>query len=317
MNDPPRKKEILKASIGIDSVYLQFKGINKFDSDRFCQEYRFRYKDGKKYKHKREWYIFLIGGHTITVIYHLSSKTMTFQIGGFMNYSILGSEQHHFAQALIQYFSNTPVKISGIDFAFDVKKFWDDFLVDKKSKVEFVENTIYFNTENKTTLCVYDKATWLGIFSIPLTRFELRVRKQLGSWSVKDIMESEKSIYKLASKIEKEFDENIKIYSVDAKKFYIIDYEDLTKIIKDFIAFLQGSAIPKIKDYFKVKQALKKKKIFFDWIIENKLEANAVKKFIKNKKSLVANIIGLDIKTFDKGILFYIGNPKIKFGYHL
>ena len=316
INDPPTSVETLKASVGIDSVYLQFKGINKFDSDRFCREYELSYTKNKIYEYTREWNIFLSGGHPITVVYHRSSKTLTFQIGGFMNYSIVGSEQHNFAQMIMQFFSNTPVKISGIDFAFDVKKSWSEFLVDKAATVKFSESTVYFNSEDKTVLCIYDKATLFGIFSIPLTRFELRLRGQLCAWSVKDIMESQKSIEKLASKVETEFDEKIKIFSVDAKKLYSINYGDLRKIIENFIAFLQGAAVPPVKDHFKVKQALEKKTIFFDWVSKNKLKANMVDKFIKLRRAQVLSELGMDAKTFKKAVTFYKANPNIKFGGH-
>ena len=87
-------------TVGIDSVYLQFNGINKMDADRFCSEYELVWKEKvNESKHTRKWIIFLAGGQPITVKYHYASKTTTFQVGRLMDYSTKEGEQHRFVSS--------------------------------------------------------------------------------------------------------------------------------------------------------------------------------------------------------------------------
>ena len=175
INDPPR---LLKGSAGIDSIYLQFKGVNKSDVDRFCEDLGLSYKGTGWRKHTREWTIFLAGGQPITVVYHFSSKTTTFQIGKLMNYSKIMDDQHRFLQKLMQYFHDRPMKISGLHFAIDVKEPISVLTLNSNLKLtseKHIGSTVYLNRPNKTVMTMYDKGTQMEIFSTTLTRFELRL----------------------------------------------------------------------------------------------------------------------------------------------
>ena len=318
----PITEKVLNATVGIDSVYLQYWGLNKFDVKRFAREYNLIYSEAKKSKHTRKWKIALAGKHSISVVYHYSSKTLTFQIGGFMNYSIHPSSQHQFALNLMSYFSKFKVKVSRIDVAFDVKKNWDEFLIDRcvKSKqiMGFCQSSVYFNGKNKTKLAVYDKATQMGIYSTVLTRFELRIEQQLSSWDVQEIFDSKESLQKLARKITEELDVHTSIYSVDMKVKYIFKYDSIEKVLLNFVGFLHGSQLPALKDHHKIRQALAAKNKFLLWMHENKLTAKGIAKFLKKRgrrgiKARVLEELGLSSKTFDKAEKFYIGNPRFKF----
>lgn len=310
------------ATVGIDSVYLQYLGLNKFDVMRFAKKYNLIYSEMKKLNHTRKWKVALAGKHSIIVIYHFSSKTLTFQIGGLMNYSIDRSPQHQFAQDLVSYFAQSKVKISRIDIAFDVKKNWDEFLMDRsvrsKQTMGFCESSVYFNGKNKTKLVVYDKAVQMGIFSTVLTRFELRIEQQLSSWDAQEIFDSRESLQKLSSKITEELNVHTSIYSVDMKVKYIFKYDSIEQVLLNFVGFLHGGQLPVFKDHNKVLQALVFKEKFLKWMHENKLTAKGVAKFLKKRgergiKGRVLEEIGMDTRTFDKGEKFFKANPKFKF----
>lgn len=310
------------ATVGIDSVYLQYWGLNKFDVMRFAKRYNLIYSEITGSDYMRKWKITLAGKHSITVVYHFSSKTLTFQIGGLMNYSICMNSQHHFAQNLMSYFSQSKVKISRIDVAFDVKKNWDEFLMDRhvhsKQIMGFCQSSVYFNGKNKTKLLVYDKANQMGIYSTVLTRFELRIEQQLSSWDVQDIFDSKESLQKLSRKITEELNVNTSIYSVDMKVKYIFKYDSIEKVLLNFVGFLHGGQLPPLKDYHKIRQALAAKHKFLKWMHKNRLTAKSIAKFLKKRgergiKGKVLEVLGMESRTFDKAVEFYKGNPKFKF----
>jgi len=184
---PPSVKR-LSTSVGVDSVYLQIKGINKFDVDRFCSHVGLEAKKTEGDDYQRKWKINLTGDQSITVTYHLRWKTVTFQIGRLMDYSINGSQQHRFAQDLMQYFSNRPITVARIDFAIDVRKPMDPFFGSHREEVSTKESTVYYNQPYQTVFTIYDKAEQIGIYSCPLTRFELRLKYKLSQWKVKDLV---------------------------------------------------------------------------------------------------------------------------------
>ena len=322
INAPPILERALNATVGIDSVYLQYKGINRFDLMRFVKEFGLIYFKGKGFKHTREWKVALAGKHSITVVYHYSSKTLTFQIGGFMNYNTTLSPQHQFAQNVMSHFSQQEVKISRVDVSFDVKDSWDTFLPDRKNTsaqvMGFFKNTVYFNGKNKTKLVMYDKATQMGIFSTSLTRFELRIEKQVRDWGVQEIFNSKEAIDKLSSKITEEITTKTSIYSIDMKTKYTLQHEPLDEVLSNFVGFLHGGGVPILKDHHKIVHALKQKHKFLKWMQTVGVTAKGIAKLLKVKgergrKGQILRELGMDTRTFDKAVKFYKGNPKFKF----
>ena len=315
-NAPPQK---MKASVGIDSIFLQFKWVNKLDTDRFCRQHGWSYKDDeKKGEHTRRWKIFLAGGLPITAVYHFSTKTTTFQVGKLMNYSIK-DEQHELLQKLMQYFSDRPVQISSLHFAVDVKEPIDALKIDSKLKLSSKQqkgSTVYLNYPNKTVMTVYDKAVQMQLYSTTsLTRFELRLsRRQLSQWNVRDFVHSRASLEKLASGIERYFEKSVTIYTFDKKICLTPDTGDVVKVLEDFIAFLHGGDKPEPKDHFKIRLAIQARDTLFEWIRNNKLrDVKSVNAFVKGKKAQCLKEIGVDHKTFNKAINFYNkGIPNFK-----
>lgn len=311
-NAPPH---VLKSSIGIDSVFLQFRGINKFDVDRFCREYSWRYKGNERGKYIRKWKIFLAGGQPITVVYHFVSKITTFQIGMLMNYSKKMCDQHYFVQDVVDYFSSRPVYISKIDISVDINT--PLALLDVQSNVPVVVKTAgtttYHNRKNNdSVLCIYDKAAQMQIYSTPLTRFEVRLNGKMGQWKVKDLLENNHSLIKIATKILDDFTNNILIRIGGKQYNFAIDVTDVKSALENFVGLAHGDNI-KFKDHFRIEKAIKDRDNFFSWMKSHKLfSIEKVKPFVKGKKQQYLKEVNLDHKTFNKAISFYKGIPNFK-----
>ena len=312
-NGPPPLVKPLSTTVGIDSVYLQIRGINKIDVDRFCRDSILKYGDSKKGKYQTEWKIFLAGGQPITVIYHFSSKTTTFQVGGLMNYSISGGDAHKLIQNLIQTFHDRRIQISGIDFAIDTKMISVPYQRELREEVKLVKGTIYYNKSYKTVFSVYDKALQMGIYSIPLIRFELRFRRALGQWKVNDFINNRQSLKKLAEKIDNEMNESLQTYTFDTNTSFSLAPFNTVKALEDFIEFIQGGDIPSITDYHKVRQALAARDTFFTWMKAHRIaDPKRINTYAKGKREAVQTEIGIDPKTFKKAVEFYEGIPNFK-----
>lgn len=314
INAPPIRK--LKSSVGIDSIFLQFKEVYKSDVDLFCEELGLSYKGNKRGKYTRKWTIFLEGGQPITVVYHFKSKTTTFQIGKLMNYSRSLNDQHEFLQKIMLQYSDKKMQVSGLHFTVDVKEPIGSLLLKSNLKLKsekHVSSTIYFNRPNGTVFTMYDKGTQMKIYSTSLTRFELRLAKQLGQWKVKDFTENRQSFEKLASKVERDFDEAIEVYSMTGRTHFKLDTEDIEKVLENFIAFLHGGYLPEIKDHFKVYRALQARDSFLTWMIDNRIKyPKDISPFVKGKKAECLQQLGLDHKTFNKAVQLYKGIPNFK-----
>ncbi len=314
INAPPTRK--LKSSVGIDSIFLQFKEVYKSDVDLFCEELGLSYKGNKRGKYTRKWTIFLEGGQPITVVYHFKSKTTTFQIGKLMNYSRSLNDQHEFLQRIMSHYSDKKMQVSGLHFAVDVKEPIGSLLLKSNLKLKSenpVGSTIYFNRPNGTVLTMYDKGTQMKIYSTSLTRFELRLAIQLGQWKVKDFAENRQSFENLASKVEKDFDETIEIYSMMGRTHFKLNTEDVKKVLENFIAFLHGGCLPEVRDHFKVYQALQARDHFLTWMTNNRIKsAKEINSFVKGKKAVCQKALGIDHKTFNKAVQFYKGIPNFK-----
>jgi len=314
INAPPRR---LKSSTGIDSVFIQYRGINKFDVDHFCRENGWSYKGNERGKYTRKWKIFLAGGHPITVVYHFLSKTTTFQIGKLMNYSRNLNDSHDFLQKLMLHYSDKKMQISGLHFAVDVNE--PICLLTLKSNLKLKSekhtgSTVYLNGSNGTVMTMYDKSTQMQIYSTSLTRFELRFSgKHLSQWKIQDFTENRRSLEKLASGIKRYFEKRISVYTVDRKTRLVPDTGDIIGTLEDFIAFLHGGNKPVPKDHFKVRLAIQARDTLFMWMRHKGIkDINSVNAFVKGKKAQCLKEIGIDHKTFNKAINFYKGIPNFK-----
>lgn len=308
INAPP----ILKSSVGIDSVHIQIKGINKYDLDRFRKEYGMKYDENGINKYTRKWKIFLAGGQPITVSYHFRSKSITFQIGKLLNYSKILCEQHIFAQNLVQFFSSYEINISRLDYAVDVKEPLAVLSIESKAddiSEKIVATTRYFNMSG-STFCIYDKALQLKIHSTSLTRIELRLSGKMGYWRVKNFMEDRKQLLKLSDKVTEQF-ETIRISSMSGNAL-LIDIGNPLRILEEFIAFLQGDSLPKTKDPFKIRQAIQTKDKFLSWVKGHGLkDSREINRYVKGHKEKHMKEIGIDHKTFNKAVNFYRGYSQI------
>ncbi len=310
---PPPSVRPLNATVGVDSVYLQIKGINKIDVDRFCISHGLKYGEYKRKDYHTEWKIFLAGGQPITVIFHFNSKTTTLQIGGLMNYSMSGGDAHMFIRNLMRTFLDRRIQISGLDFAVDTKMVSAPYQGELRKEVELDRGTIYYNNPNNTVFTVYDKALKLGIYSNPLIRFELRLRQELGRWKVNDFMSSRNSLEKLAVKINKEMNEGLHTYAHDTNTSFSLAPFNIVKVLEDFIEFLWGGNIPPIKDHHKVRQALEARDAFFTWMKAHRIaNPKRIDAYAKGKRAAMQKEIGIGHTAFRKAVIFYEGINNFK-----
>jgi hypothetical protein len=304
---------LLTTTVGIDSIHIQIQ-MNKTDLKRFCNDMGCKYKQISHTKYQRKWFIFLADGEPLTAVYHFSSKTIWFEIGGLLNYTI--SNKHLFTQKLVSFFSDRKQSILKVDIAMDVAKLRDDLIVkvnDKKIKsYKRVFSTTYYN-KRQFTLIVYDKSQYLGIFSNDLTRFELRLSGgQLTSWNVKDMTNNKASLDKIVIKVQEYFRKQVKIYSTNRLTEYVLKTDDVLLALMNFVAFLQGSEYS-YKDHFKIKKAVKKRDIFQCWVKRYNLRPKTVDVFVKKrKKKSICNEISFDNKTLNKALKSFKGNPIFK-----
>lgn len=305
----------LKASVGVDSFNFQVKGVNNQDVVRMCQALKLKYGDMKLEEHRRVWKIFLAGGQPITAVYHFKSKSTIFQIGKLMNYSKKMCDQHYFVQDVVHYFSSRPVYISKIDISVDINT--PLALLDVQSNVPVVVKTVgtttYHNRKNNdSVLCIYDKAAQMQIYSTPLTRFELRLNGKMGQWKVKDLLENNHSLTKLATKILDDFTNNILIRIGGKQYNFAIDVTDVKSALENFVGLAHGDNI-KFKDHFRIEKAIKDRDNFFSWMKSHKLfSIEKVKPFVKGKKQQYLKEVNLENRTFNKAVRFYKGIPNFK-----
>lgn len=310
---PPPSVRPLNATVGIDSVYLQIKGVNKIDLDRFCRDFGLKYTNTDKGKYQSQWTIFLEGGQPITMIYHFNSKTTTLQIGGLMDYSISGGDPHKFIQNLMQTFSERRIQISGLDFAVDTKMVAAPYQGELRKEVKLDRGTIYYNKPHKTVFTVYDKALQMGIYSIPLIRFELRLRQALGRFRVNDFINNRQSLEKLAVKIDNEMNAMLHIYACDTNTSFSLVPFNTVRVLENFIEFIQGGSIPPIRDHHKVRQALDARDTFLTWMRVHRIaDPKRINAQAKGNREGVQAKIGIDPKTFKKAVKFYEGIPNFK-----
>ncbi len=304
---------LLTTTVGVDSVHIQIQ-MNKMDLKRFCNDRGCRYKSNSITKFQRKWLIFLADGELVTAVYHFSSKTMRFEIGGLLNYTI--SAKHSFTQELVSFFSDRKQSISRLDVAMDVAKIRDDLMVKvddiKLKSYRRMHSSTYYNKQ-ASVLIVYDKSQHLRIFSKSLTRFELRFRSiQLRSWDVTDMMSSIVSLEKVSIKVRNYFYDNVKIYSSDRLEEYSLKTDDVSLALMNCVAFLHGDKY-KYKDHFKIRQAVGLRDRFQHWVKYNKLAPNTIDYFVKKmKKKNICDELSFDHKTLKKALKFFKGNPIFK-----
>ena len=310
INAPP--KRVFKASVGIDSVHLQIKGINQYDLKRLCGKYKLKYEATSREKYIRKWRVFLAGGQPITVSYHLGSKTMTFQIGRLMNYSKILCDQHIFTQNLIRFFSGNDILVSQLHYSADINKARSDLSVKSATNglsETNIDTTQYFNMAG-LTFCVYDKALRLQVYSTPLTRFELRLSKKMTHWKIKNFMQDRGELLKLSKKITEQF-AMICIQSSAGEDIHI-DIGDPIIVLENFIAFLQGDTA-KTADRFKIGSAIQARDKLFSWAVKHHLmEVGDILRFVKGKKAQSLMELKMDSKTFNKAVKYYKGIPNFK-----
>ena len=313
-NVPPR---VLKSTVGIDSIHLRIYGVNKKDIDRFCSRWKLAYGNNKKGEHKRTWKIFLAGGQPISVHYHFSSKTTTFQIGRLMNYSRILCEQHKLLQRLISDFQDRKIHVSAIDISVDIKEPLSRLSVCSNidlMSIEKVDTTLYHNRKNGSVLCVYDKAVQMQIYSTSLTRIELRFSNNLKNWKVEDLLYNKASLDKFAQKVKYEFVENIEVSLLNAGTCLHLDVKDITVVLENFVAMLHGATLI-YKDPFKVSYAIEARDRLKCWMKRHRLKTiDAVEGFVKGSKAMYLEEVGLDHKTFNKAMKFYEGIPNFRVG---
>lgn len=308
--------KVLKSTVGIDSVHLQIEGINKKDVDRFCGRWKLPYGENKKSKHMREWKLFLAGGQPISAQYHFSSRTTTFQIGRLMNYSTTISDSQKLLQQLVHDFHDRKISVSSIDISVDINepilRLSISSNVDEVS-TNMVGTTHYHNRKNGSVLCMYDKAVQMQIYSTPLTRIELRMKAQLRNWKVKDLLNSKKSLNKLAMKVKHEFEENIDVSFLDGKYPLQLDVQEIDNVLEDFVAFVHGDISLNFKDHFRIAIAIAARDRFKVWMKRHRIKSvHEIKQFVKGNKAIYLQELALDHKTFNKALHFFEGIPNFK-----
>lgn len=313
-NAPP---DVLKSNVGIDSVHLRIYGVNKIDIDRFCSRWKLRYGNNKKGNHKRTWEVYLASGQTISVHYHFSSKTTTFQIGRLMNYSKILCDQHKLLQRLISDFQDRKMYISAIDISVDIKEPLSILSVYSNVDLRSIKKkntTLYHNRKNGSVLCVYDKAVQMQIYSTSLTRTELRLSNHLKNWKVEDLLYNIASRDKLAQKVKYEFTENIEVSLLNDGTRLHLDVNDIDVVLKNFVAMLQGATFI-YKDPFKVSLAIQDRDKFKRWMKRHRVKTvDAVKRLVKGSKAMYLEEIPLNNKTFNKAMNAYEGITNFKVG---
>ena len=291
--------------------------MNSSDLKRFCIDIGCKYEMKRLSMYQRKWLLFLDGGAPITARYHFRSKTMKFEIGNLMHYSKI-QHRYHFIQKLVAFFSDREQRVSRVDISADVNKRWDELLVDNHAKIKslnFVNSTLYYNCAG-STFTVYAKSEQMKIYSTDVTRLELRLKSQLSSWKVTDFTGNLKSMEKLSKKVEEYFSQKIQVYSVDGSTLYSLQMTKIDTVLKNFIAFMHGDAIPEYQDHFsfRIRQAVEKRDKFFKWMKKNRLSPAKVNQFIKGRRSSVCKELNLDAKTLIKAITFYTkAIPNFKF----
>jgi len=253
INAPPAiKQDVLKAIVGIDSIHILIK-MNRADLKRFCIDRGFRYKSKVDIRWQRKWFIFLAEGEPITATYHSRSRTIKFEIGKLMNYSIK-QNMHEFTQQLVSFFADREQTVGRIDISVDVNKKRDDLIVKNLSKIisnKRVSSTTYHNAKG-IVFIAYDKSYDLKIYSTDLTRLELRLSTQLTSWKVKDFLSNRKSLDKLVKKVDEYFRNKVEIYSNDRLTLYTLRITDMESVLLDFVAFVHGDTFnPSLPSIFK------------------------------------------------------------------
>ena len=312
INAPPIiKQEDLKVTAGIDSVHVLIQ-MNKFDLKRFCVNGRYVCKAKKVLTYQCKWFIFLADGEPITATYHFKSRTIKFQIGKLLNYSI-NHNRYELVQQLFTYFSDRKISIGKIDIAVDINKKRDDLIVKNLSKIvskKRVKSTTYDNAKGHVFIA-YDKSNQLEIYSTDLSRLELRLNTQLRSWKVNDFMNNKHSFDKLVKMIDEYFRDKVKVYSNDGLTQYALNI-DVDSVLTSFIAFAHGDTY-KYKDHFRIKEAVEKRDKFFTWMKANKLTPKKINRFVKGRRAAICKELGLDSKTFKKAVDFYKAIPNFKF----
>jgi len=309
INAPPIKEKKLKVTIGVDSIHIRI-DMNKADLARFCKDKKYVYKEEtSSSKYNRKWFIFLADGEPVTTTYHSGSHMMTFEIGKMMNYSLI-SNYRLVLQQLISYFHDRKMTVGKLDISADTQILCDNLII-KQDNLIRCHSTTYAN-EKGYKLIVYDKSQDLAIFSTVLTRFELRLKKQLSDWKVTDFLSSKESVEKLIDKVIDKFTQEIEIYSTDRLTKYVVDSSDIETVLLNFVGFLYGDSF-QYKDHFSIKEAVKKRDIFQDWMKRNRLKPSGINRFIKGRRAAICKEIGLSGKTLKKAISFYKAIPNFKF----
>ena len=307
INAPPVK---LKATMGVDSVHILI-AMNKFDLSRFCIDKGYRYKTKQGGRYQRKWFIFLQDGEPVTATYNFRSRTIKFEIGNLLNYSI-NRLRHQFIQQLFLYFLDRESSIKRLDIAVDINMKRDDLIVKNSSKItstQRVKSSTY-NNANGHVFIAYDKSSQLEIFSTDLTRLELRLNSQLASWKVGDFLSNKKSFEKLIKKIDSYFKHKVEINSNDGLTLYSLSI-DIHSVISNFVAFVHGDSY-KYNDYFRVKQAVQSRNRFYEWMKLNNLTTLLINHFVKGRRAEVCKELELNSRTFKKAVDFYKSITNIK-----
>ncbi len=308
-----------KYTVGIDSIHLRFKNVNKYDIDRFCKHYALSYKYKTMPKgiwYQQSWHIFLEGGQPITATYHSATRSMKFEIGKLMNYSITREDHHQFVQNVMYFFRDRELSVSRIDIAVDANH--PAIFVSRFPKQQgFVqEKTTLYRNASKRTFVIYDKVRQLKLYSIKqMTRYELRLTGKLGEWKVKDFIDNRDSFLTLVGKAQKLFDFEYLQYREHGSLVRLPEscLSNLLPVMENFIAFLHGGDLPPFKDHFKVPQAIANRDIFFQWMRRHNLHTiTDVRRHIKGKRSVAYKELEVTHKTFNKALSFYEGIPNFK-----
>jgi len=291
--------------------------MNSRDLFEFCSKQQLKLEEFERNIRERKWHIFL-DGEVINARYHKKSKKTTFEFGGFFNYSG-NSKKLLLMRKLMQLFSNRSCSVSRIDYAVDVKHKWAAFHPTFRSiEPKLIGSSLYYNeytrgTKKKklSTLTVYDKGLQLKMFSIPLTRIEIRVfRHNLKRMGCDKLLESQEMLIRIADFIYEQLENQLKLYSTDCSCICKLQ-TDAISIFENFIAFIHGTDNElKTPDIFRVKNALMQANKIRSWLEKEGIPLNDIKKNIKGKKLSICKDIGVDVKTLNKAIEYYKSIPQ-------